>query len=66
MTRPWHVVVAGLVLGILGAGLFAFAVSDGQPALVWVAWGLGALAGLFAFVGLIGMGVELGVRSAQD
>ena len=65
MIRPWQVLIVGIVLGMVGGVIALMALGGDVPELLWATWAFSAVGGPTVFVGLIGIGVELGVRSAE-
>lgn len=67
MNQPWYLVGFGVLVSALG-GLFVglgLASTPTTTGLFVAGCGVGGLGGLMLFVGLIGLGVEIGVRGSQ-
>lgn len=63
--EPWLVAFFGFLAGALG-GFLVYVGLDEGGALIVIGWVLSGLGGMALFVGLIGLGVQLGVAAAGD
>lgn len=66
MNQPWYFVGLGaLFLAFGGFVTFVGLTNDNAGALIPAGWLVSGIAGMATFVGLVGLGVEIGTRAAR-